>query len=94
MGSDNDLLVEEYDEILSEVASILEEARRAAARSVNALMTATYWAIGWRIVECEQGGETRAGYGNALVHRLSADLTARFGRGFGHRNLFQMRAFY
>ncbi len=29
-----------------------------------------------------------------LVKRLAVDLTAQFGRGFGWRNLFQMRAFY
>ena len=67
---------------------------RAAARSVNAAMTATYWEIGRRVVEYEQGGKVRAGYGEALVERLARDLTRRFGRGFGRRNLFQMRSFY
>ena len=67
---------------------------RAAARSVNAAMTATYWEIGRRVVEYEQGGKARAGYGEALVERLARDLTRRFGRGFGRRNLFQMRSFY
>jgi predicted nuclease of restriction endonuclease-like (RecB) superfamily len=73
---------------------VLEDARRSAARSVNAVMTATYWLVGRRIVELEQGGETRAGYGEALLVRLSADLTARFGRGFSRQNLQQMRQFY
>jgi hypothetical protein len=48
----------------------------------NALMTATYWEVGRRIVEFEQGGEKRAGYGEELLARLADDLTARFGRGF------------
>jgi predicted nuclease of restriction endonuclease-like (RecB) superfamily len=73
---------------------LLESARRASARAVNALMTATYWEIGRRVVEAEQGGKRRADYGERLVERLAADLTKRFGRGFGTRNLFQMRAFY
>ena len=68
--------------------------RLAAARSVNALMTAAYWEVGRRIVEFEQGGEGRAGYGEALIKRLGEDLSRRFGRGFGWRNLSQMRAFY
>lgn len=72
-----------YDTILSEVVGLLESARRASARSVNAIMTATYWEIGRRIVEHDQGGEKRAGYGKELLVRLSADLTSRFGRGFG-----------
>ena len=85
---------DQYEAVLAEVAGLLEAARRAAARSVNALVTATYWAIGRRIVEQEQGGEQRAGYGDALIRRLSEDLTARFGRGFSSRNLEQMRRFY
>lgn len=66
----------------------------AAARSVNALMTASYWEIGRRIVEAEQQGKRRAGYGEQLIARLSVDLTARFGRGFGVNNLENMRRFF
>jgi len=57
-------------------------------------MTAAYWLIGQRIVEFEQGGQTRAGYGEELIERLAADLSARYGRGFSIRNVWQMRAFY
>lgn len=84
----------DYSGIHGDIVSLLESARRAAARSINALMTASYWEIGRRIVEFEQGGEDRAGYGQALLKRLSADLSARFGRGFSVRNLEQMRLFY
>jgi len=73
---------------------LLEQARRASARAVNAIMTATYWEIGRRIVEYEQGGKARAEYGEALLARLSTDLTARFGRGFSVRNVWQMKALY
>lgn len=84
----------DYSGIHGDIITLLEAARRAAARSVNALMTATYWEIGRRIVEFEQGGENRAGYGQAILKRLSADLSTRFGRGFSERNLEQMRLFY
>lgn len=57
-------------------------------------MTATYWEIGRRIVEFEQGGRSRAEYGDELLKRLAADLTAKAGRGFAWRNLYQMRAFF
>jgi hypothetical protein len=86
--------VQPYDAMLHGVVELLESARRSAARSVNAVMTATYWLIGERIVEEEQHGAERADYGDELVSRLSADLTARFGRGFSRSNLFQMKAFY
>lgn len=83
-----------YGDIHTGIVELLEAARRAAARSVNALMTASYWEIGRRIVEFEQGGKGRADYGQQLLKRLSADLTALFGRGFGVINLQQMRNFY
>ncbi|MDY0074084.1 MAG: PDDEXK nuclease domain-containing protein [Thauera sp.] len=84
----------DYSDIRGSIVSLLESARRTAARSVNALMTASYWEIGRRIVEFEQGGKERAEYGTALLARLAVDLTARFGRGFSERNLEQMRLFY
>ena len=87
-------LSEEYGGLIGGIAELLEAARRTAARSVNALMTVTYWEIGRRIVEFEQQGAARAGYGEQILSKLSQDLTARFGRGFGRRNLFQIRAFY
>jgi DUF1016 N-terminal domain len=85
----HDFLVE-----VAEVADVVEAARRAAARSVNAVMTATYWFVGRRIVEHEQQGAARAAYGERLLKRLARDLSERFGRGFSERNLEQMRAFY
>ena len=86
--------IEGYDSIVSELSDLIESARRVSARSVNAVMTASYWEIGRRIVESEQRGKKRAGYGEALLERLAADLTAKFGRGFGARNLWLMRRFF
>lgn len=91
----SDLLSDlEYGSVLSDVVALMESARRVAARSVNALMTASYWEIGRRIVELEQRGEARAEYGKRIIERLAIDLSNRLGRGFQKSNLFQMRAFY
>ena len=83
-----------YAGIHAGIVDLLESARRASARAVNTLITATYWEIGRRIVEAEQGGRRRAEYGERLIERLAADLTKHFGRGFSRQNLQQMRAFY
>lgn len=85
---------EEYGGLIGGIAELLEAARRTAARTVNALMTATYWEIGRRIVEFEQGGEKRAEYGEALLQRLAQDLNAKFGRGFSYPNVNKFRQFY
>ena len=84
----------DYEGLLADVAHVIDEARHAAARTVNAAMTTTYWLIGRRVVEEEQRGTARADYGEQLVKRLAHDLSTRFGRGFSKRNLWQMRAFY
>jgi len=83
-----------YGDVLSSMVELLEEARRTSARAVNSVMTATYWEIGRRLVELEQGGEDRAEYGKELLGRLARDLSAEFGRGFSRSNLEYMRRFY
>jgi predicted nuclease of restriction endonuclease-like (RecB) superfamily len=84
----------EYDTLLSRVSELLEAARQASVRSVNTIITLTYWNIGWQIVEHEQSGDQRAAYGKTLLAQLSADLTAKYGRGFSKANLEYMRRFY
>jgi hypothetical protein len=84
----------DYSGLLSFVIELLENARRTSARTVNAILTATYWDIGRRIVEFEQRGSSRAAYGEQLLQRLASDLTRQFGRGFSHDNLQRMRLFY
>lgn len=57
-------------------------------------MVGTYFEIGERIVENEQGGKERAAYGKEIIKTLSKVLTKEFGKGFSERNLEQMRQFY
>lgn len=83
-----------YESILEDISNVIEAARRSAARSVNCIMTAAYWLIGRRIVEFEQKGKRLAEYGEELIEQLAGDLSARYGRGFSVRNVWQMKAFY
>lgn len=84
----------EYASICSGIIDLLEDMRKKALVSVNSIMTATYWEIGRRIVESEQGGSERAEYGKILIEKLAIDLTRQYGRGFAKTNLWNMRAFY
>jgi predicted nuclease of restriction endonuclease-like (RecB) superfamily len=88
------IAVGEYDGLVGGISALLEQSRHGVARAVNSILTATYWEIGRRIVEFEQGGETRAEYGEELLKRLSQDLSARHGRGFSRQGLQKMRTFY
>jgi hypothetical protein len=82
----------DYTELLSGIITVLEQGRQSAARSVNSVLTATYWLVGQRLVEHEQHGAERATYGSELLKRLSRDLQSRLGRGFSERNLEQTLA--
>ena len=68
----------DYVEVFDDVAALLVASRTAAARTVNTLMTSTYWLIGRRIFEGQQKGRGRADYGDQLIER--GEL---FGRGRG-----------
>lgn len=76
------------------VARILEEARRHVVRSVNSAQVAANWLIGREIVEEEQRGKARAGYGEELIESLGRALSREYGRGFSATNLRLMRQFY
>ncbi|MDR2365156.1 MAG: DUF1016 N-terminal domain-containing protein [Zoogloeaceae bacterium] len=83
-----------YQELLEQISHTYTAGRGAALQSVNTQLVQTYWQVGQQIVEFEQGGRDRAGYGAALIKRLSADLRLRHGKGFSRSNLISMRQFY
>ena len=82
------------EELFERVAEIIESARGHVARTVNSAMVHAYWLIGREIVEVEQHGKERAGYGEELMNSLAERLTVRFGKGFGPRTLRRVRLFY
>jgi predicted nuclease of restriction endonuclease-like (RecB) superfamily len=76
------------------IADLISSARRYAEKSVNTAMVVTYYEIGRRIVENEQGGEKRAKYGQQMLKDLSVYLSEHCGKGYGVDNLRLMRQFY
>ena len=76
------------------VIALIEGARQKVATAANLAQVYTNYEIGRQIVEEEQGGKRRAGYGEKLLIDLSAKLTARFGRGWSPTNLEYMRKFF
>jgi hypothetical protein len=57
-------------------------------------MVNAYFLIGKRIVEEEQHGKERAGYGQELIKNLSKERQLSFGKGFSVANLKNFRQFY
>ncbi len=87
-------IVKTEEQLLSSIRQVLLHAKQSMARSVNSTMVQAYWQVGRYIVEYEQQGEQRAGYGTGLINKLAAQLTAEFGNGFTQSNLKLMRQFY
>ena len=67
-------VVESQKKIISDLSKLIQQARYTSARSVNAIMTATYWEIGRRIVEVEQKGKKKADYGENLIKNLDREI--------------------
>ena len=79
---------------VADIREIIVRARRSVVRHVNTTMTLAYWLIGRRIVVEEQKGKRRATYGEHLLQRISRELTADFGNGFGEPQLRNCRLFF
>ncbi len=80
--------------VYTRIRQILESARATAARSVNTAQVIANWLIGREIVEEEQRGKRRAGYGEALLEDLSARLSADYKSGYSVQTLRYFRQFY
>ena len=80
--------------LLERVADILQTARTQAARSINTTQVVANWLVGREIVQDEQAGHRRAGYGSALLKELAVRLKEDFGSGYGVDNLELFRRFY
>jgi predicted nuclease of restriction endonuclease-like (RecB) superfamily len=78
--------------LVKDIRKLIEEARSTVASMVNAALTMLYWKVGKRINEEILKGD-RAGYGEKIVHALSAQLQQEYGQGFTRRNLFNMIRF-
>lgn len=82
------------DALFERVASLIEQARRHVANSVNIAEVYTKYTIGRYIVEDEQQGQHRAQYGKQVLIGLSDRLTKCFGDGWSVETLKKCRFFY
>jgi len=92
-----DLMVVKYQstkDILDDVSSIIESARKYAYQSVNVALVERNWLIGRRIAEEELKGKDRADYGMEVIKKLSKELKEKYGKGFTKTNLYYFFEFY
>ncbi|MDN3654175.1 DUF1016 N-terminal domain-containing protein [Ferruginibacter paludis] len=80
-------------ELIQQIQSIIATAKDRAIRSVDTDRVLMYWQIGKVILEEEQEGKERAGYGEFLIKSLSEMLQQQFDSGFSIRQLEMCRQF-
>ena len=82
------------ERLLSDVRAIIDDGVVKSYAAVNVLAALTYWRVGRRIVEEEQGGANRAEYGTHLIDELSRSLYPVYGDRYSARRLRDFRQFY
>jgi predicted nuclease of restriction endonuclease-like (RecB) superfamily len=83
-----------YSVLITDIGTIIQQSRERAIKLVNNELVKSYWEIGRHIINFEQHGSERAEYGSSILTTLSKDLTQKHGKGFGRRNILDMRRFY
>lgn len=81
------------DALFNRISSLIEQARRYVAGSVNVAEVKTRYEVGRYIFEDEQQG-SRAAYGKLILKNLSAKLTHAFGNDWSYDTLVRCRKFY
>ena len=94
MSDIRDNAMTEESGFISDLRSIVATARDTSYRMANIMQVIQNWLIGKRIVEQEQQGELRAGYGKHVIEIASQTLTEEFGTGFSETQVRNFRKFY
>lgn len=81
-------------EFIQQIHNIISSAQERAIRSVDTVRVFMYWEIGKLILEEEQQGKERAGYGDFLIKTLADNLKVEYGSSFSIRQLERYRQFY
>lgn len=87
----NELSINES--LVQELKNLIASTKEKVAISVNSSLTLLYWNIGKKIQE-DILKNTRANYGEQIVHAVSAQLSQEYGKGYAKRNIVNMIKFY
>ena len=85
---------DKMDTLCQNSIELVRYAGKYVSKQVNYTQLMTYYGIGYWIVEEQQSGEHRAGYGKKVIQTLSDALNAEFGKRFSVDTLENARKFY
>ena len=80
--------------LLQDAKAIIEQSRKIAYKTVDAILVQRNWFLGQRISIEELKYKERADYGAEIIKNLSKELTAAYGKGFDRSNLYHYLNFY
>lgn len=83
-----------FKDLISFLSIINQQLREQSLRAVNTSLTLRNWFFGYYIVEFEQNGNDRAGYGKALLATISGELKLLGIPNTDERELRRFRQFY
>jgi hypothetical protein len=84
----------DFKELITALSKINEQLREQSIRAVNTSLTLRTWFFGFYILEFEQNGKDRAGYGKALLANIAAEMKALCIANTDERELRRYRQFY
>ncbi len=77
----SNIIIMQSQTLFGEIKILVEQSRNQLAQTVNATLSMLYWEIGKRI-KLEFLQNSRAEYGEQIVHSLAAKLTAEYATLF------------
>lgn len=83
-----------FKELIIALSKINEQLREQSIHAVNTSLTLRNWFFGFYVLEFEQNGKDRAGYGKALLAKISAEMKALGIPNTDERELRRYRQFY
>jgi predicted nuclease of restriction endonuclease-like (RecB) superfamily len=87
-------LVMIYNELIKSLTLIHEQLREQSTRAVNTSLTLRNWFFGYYIVEFEQSGKDKAGYGKNLLANIASAMKDMKIPNTDERELRRYRQFY
>ena len=85
--------IEKTKGLFDKISTLIEQARKKVATTINEEMVILYWNIGKTIKE-EIIKSKRAEYVKQIIQSLSGELTQKYGKGFSPQNLWYMVQLY
>lgn len=83
-----------FKELIIALSKINEQLREQSIHAVNTSLTLRNWFFGFYVLEFEQNGKDRAGYGKVLLAKISAEMKALGIPNTDERELRRHRQFY